>query len=355
MRIPVLLRASLAGVVLAAPEGKDSLTFHPEAGSTLSKTFQTTGEYSLDELSLMADGQDVGAFIGQVEFSLESGLTVEVQDVYKRVEDGRPLALLRTFERLENTTTLHASQMGEMPEIDVKSALEGKTVAFTWNAETSAYELAFHESEGEDELLEGLEEDMDLRYLLPEGEVEVDGTWELDIVDLLPLLMPGGDLHFESEDAEMDQEAMEMFEGMMGSLGDKVRELVDGKCVCTFKGVREEGGTRLGEIQLEIEASGTIDLREILHQLVETAMAEAPEEVEVDMDIGTAELSFEYEGEGVLLWNVTAGRAHDLSLTSEVTVGLKLTADFEAMGESHGVDASLGMSGEMVFEVAAEE
>lgn len=355
MRVPVLIRASFVGVVLTTPAEKDGIAFHPEAGTTLDKVFEISSEFALDSVSLMVDGQDVGAMLGQVELTVESSATVAVSDVYKAVADGRPLELLRTFERLENAMTMSFSQAPEMPEIAVESELEGKTVAFKWNEDKGEYELSFHESEGGDDLLEGLEEDMDLRFLLPAGEVEVDDSWKVEIIDLLPLTMPGGNLHFASEDAEMDEEAMEMFEGFMESLGAKVGDLIDGQCVCTYKGTRDEAGTRVGEIQIEIEASGSIDLREILLQIFETAMAQAPAEVEANMDIGTADLSVEYKGSGVLLWNLAAGRVHSLALDGEVGFGFKLDAEFEANGESHGVDAALEMSGEMQNEVSTEE
>jgi len=355
MRASLLLRASLAGTALTAPGGGNDLAFRPEAGASLTKAFETTGEFSLDDASIIADGQDISAMIGQLEFSMETRATYEVTDLFKAVAEGRPVELLRTFEVLESVTSMSMTQVPEIPEVNAQSELEGKTVAFRWNAEKGEYELSFHESEGDDELLEGLEEDMDLRLLLPDGEVEVGGSWTIALEALAPLWMPGGNLHMMPEGENADPEAMEMFEGFVDSLGDRFGELLEGECVCTFKGLREEGGARVGEIEIEIEVAGSMDLRELLNQIVETAMAEAPTEIALEFEIATADLAVDYEGTGTLLWDVTAGRLHSLSLNGEVGFGIKLAASIEAMGESHSFDASFEMSGEMLQEVAAKE
>ena len=355
MRLTDLLRASLAGVVLSAPEETDSLSFHPAAGSSLTKGFVTESEFSLDSISAVVDGQDVSQMAGQVELSMTSSATYEVTDVYKSVAEGRPLELLRTFDTLEGSATFSLAQAPEMPEISSASDLEGKTVAFRWNAEKDEYERSFHESTGDEKLLEDLEEDMDLRFLLPDEEVEVDGTWNIELEELLALLMPGGNLQLMPEGEAADPEAMEMFAGLMDSLGTSFGEMLEGQCVCTYKGTREEGGTKVGEIELAIEITGALDLRELMNQFIETAMANAPAEIEVDFDIGTADLSLDYEGTGTFLWNLEAGRVHSFSLDGEVGFGLKLAASIEAMGESHSIDASAEMSGEMTNEVATKE
>lgn len=355
MRLVVLLRASLAGVVLAAPEGKDTLAFHPAADASLSKVFATTSEFALDSASVVVDGQDVGAMLGQIEFGLETSSNYEVTDLYKAVAGGRPVELLRTFDVLESTATVSMSQAPEMPELTSASELEGKTVLFRWNAEKDEYERSFHESSGDEELLEDLEEDMDLRFLLPAEEVEVDGTWNVELEALLAITMPGGNLHLMPEGEHADPEAMEMFEGFMDSFGTTFGDLLEGQCVCTFKGVREEAGTRVGEVEIALEITGSMDLRELLNQLIESAMAEAPAEIDVDVDIGTADLSLDYEGAGTLLWNLEAGRLHSFSLDGEVSFAVKLAASIDAMGENHSIDAALEMSGEMLNEVAIQE
>jgi hypothetical protein len=355
MRLNDLLRASLAGVALTAPEEKDTLAFHPAAGSALTKGFVTESEFSLDSISAVVDGQDLSQVIGQFEVSMTSSATYEVTDIYKAVAEGRPLELLRTFETLASSATFSMTQAPEMPEITSSSELEGKTVAFRWNAEKGEYERSFHESTGDEKLLEDLDEDMDLRFLLPDGEVEADGTWNIELEELLALLMPGGNLQLMPEGEAMDPEGMEMFAGVMDSFGSTFGEMLEGQCVCTYKGAREEGGAKLGEIELAIEVTGTLDLRELMNQLIETAMSEAPTDVEVDFDIGTADLSVDYEGTGTFLWNLEAGRLHSFSLDGEVGFGVKLAASIEAMGESHRADVSAEMTGEMTNEVVTEE
>ncbi|MEQ1893750.1 MAG: hypothetical protein ABL998_14495 [Planctomycetota bacterium] len=355
MRFPVLLRASLAGVVLTAPEGKDSLAFHPSAGTSLTKGFRTTSEFALDSVRADVDGTDVSQMVGQVEVSVESSSTYEVTDLYKAVAEGRPLELLRTFDTLEGSATFSMSQAPEMPEMASTSELEGKTVAFRWNDEKGEYERSFHESTGDEKLLEDLDEDMDLRFLLPAGEIEVGGTWNIELEALQAIAMPGGNLHLMPEGEAADPETMEMFAGLMDSFGTTLGEMLEGQCVCTYKGVREEGGTKVGEVEVAIEITGALDLRELINQFIDTALAQAPAEVDIEVDLGTADLSLDYEGAGTILWNLEAGRVQSFILTGEVSFGMKLAASLDAMGESHSIDAAFEMSGEMTNEVTTQE
>jgi len=351
------MRASLpfcalgAGVLFSAAGAGERLQFAPPAGASVTKTFVSEGEFALDELSLVADGQDVGAMIGSIEISMETRSRIEVTDLYRAVSAGRPTELVRTFDGLESHTKMNMSQIDAIPEIEASSELAGRSVLFRWNPETSDYELSFHESEGEASLLEGLEEDMDLRFLLPQEEVAPEGSWEVELGELGALMMPGGNLRMMPADAAADPEAMAMMEGLMDTFGDKMGEGLEGHCRCTFKGLRTGDEARLAEVELELELAATLDLREFLLQAVRTGIAQSGQELDVDFDIATADLSADYEGTGMLLWDTAAGRVHSLTVQGDLTVGIDIDVSIDAMGESHSMEAAMEMSGEWRLDV----
>jgi hypothetical protein len=247
------------------------------------------------------------------------------------------------------------SPEAEMPEMDSVSELEGQTVVFRWNADKGEYERAFESGEGDAELLDGLEEDMDLRVFLPDGEVDVGDTWTVPLAELRVLVMPGGDLGFRPTDMAVDEGAMEKFEELFGGFGERMAELLEGDCTCTFKGTRDEGGTKVAEIEIDLGIATTLDLSEMLDQLIRTALEEGGAGDMVQFSIDGADLNIDFDGAGTLLWDLAAGRAHGFSLSGDATIGIDMVVGVEAEGESQDVDASLEFSGTMLHELVTSE
>ena len=335
----------------------DSLAFQPQAGAVLTKSFSATSNLELDDLSLLVSGQDVAEMMGEISFTLEQETKIEVTDTYKASAGGRPTELLRTFDALSGDTRMEFSPNPggvEMPDMASSSELEGKTVRFTWNEEEESYDIAFVEGEGDDALLEDLEEDMDLRVFLPSSEVAEDATWEVELVRLDTVLAPGGNLSLLPEDVEMDQEAMEKFGEMFKGFAEKYADQLEGKCVCTYKGMREEGEVRVAEIVIELEVAATLDLTEMLSQAIQEAIEQNGAGVEVKFSFDSADLNVDFDGAGTLLWNPAAGMVHSFQVGGDVTFGLDVAFSVEAMGESQDVDASLEMQGSMDYALATK-
>ena len=97
----VFLPALGVGFFFTIGGGGEAIAFHPEPGSSVTKTFTSGGEYELDDLSLIVNGEDMGGMLGQFEMSMKALNTIEVTDAYMAVADGRPTELLRTFDTLE--------------------------------------------------------------------------------------------------------------------------------------------------------------------------------------------------------------------------------------------------------------
>ena len=294
--------------------------------------------------------------MGEVAFTLEQETKIEVTDTYKASAGGRPTELLRTFDALSGDTRMEFSPNPgvEMPEVTSSSELEGKTVRFTWNEEEEAYDIAYSEGEGDEALLEDLEEDMDLRVFLPSSEVAEDATWEVELVRLETVMAPGGNLSMLPEDMEMDQEAMDKFSEMFKGFAEKYADQLEGKCVCTYKGMREEGDVRVAEIVIELEVAATLDLTEMLSQAIQAAIEQNEQGMDVKFSFDSADLNVDFEGAGTLLWNPSAGVVHSFQVGGDVTFGVDVAFSVDAMGESQDVDASLEMSGSMDYALATK-
>jgi len=340
-------------------DGAEKIAFHPEAGSTLHKTFLVNADFSLDELSVVVDGQDVGGMLGSLEITAQQETRYEVTDEYQELAEGRPKKLARTFDGLGSQ--FHMSLSSEMgggdqdQEMKSSSELEGETVVFSWNDEKGAYDITFKDGKGDADLLEDLKEDMDLRSLLPSNEVSKDDTWKVELKDLQALAMPGGDLSLLPENSEVDPEQLDMFKDMFGDLGQNLADLLEGECTCTFRGVREESGSRLADIGVELKIACTIDLTEFFDKVMEKVMERAGGGDMPEISIETADLNLDYDGVGTLLWDLQTGHAHSFQISGDADLALDFSVSVEAQGESHAAEASLELSGTVKQEVETGE
>ncbi|HED65291.1 MAG TPA: hypothetical protein ENJ09_07030 [Planctomycetes bacterium] len=322
----------------------DEITFGPEAGSSVTKTFETKTSLDLDDFTAVVDGQNVGDMIGSFEISVESTNTIQVTDTYDAVEGSEVAKLTRSFEELTGDAVVSIeSPMMEPQEqtTSTSSDLAGLEVVFERGED--GVEVSFADgSDGDEELLDGLEMDMDLRFLLPEGSVDEGDTWSVNLAAFKQLVMPGGDLSFNAEGAE-DMEGMEdMIEEIQGQFSDEFENLLDGTCEAVYKGMREEDGVSLAEIAFEIELSSAADLTELIDQVIQMAQDETGEEIPLVFD--QADLNVDGSAEGTLLWNVAAGRAQSLDLTSSGSFAIDLALSVDAADESHSGEISLEFS-----------
>ena len=348
----------LAGAFAALTAPLDEPAFRPEVGSTLTKAFEIGANFELDDFSAVVDGQDFGAMLGSFSMSVETTTSISVTDEYAAVEDGRPTRLLRTYDTILADTMMSFSMDfgGEEQELSSSSELEGSTVVFTWNEDEGEYDVAFADEEGDSDLLDGLREEMDLRFFLPPGEVSEDETWEVDVKELIALATPGGDLSLLPDDQDMpDFEDFEFFEDIFGDdLLDQFEDLFEGSCECTYQGSRDEEGVRVAEIAVELEIASAADLSDLLIEILD-AITERVGADEIPIDVEIADLNLDLEGQGVLLWDLEAGQLHSFELTSDVVFAIDLGVSVEEDGTSHFAELSVEMSGSVEHLIEAEE
>jgi len=321
-----LLLALPAVLCLAPTPGPVALVYAPAAGTTLERIFSTSFELELESMSMSLDGEEVPAeYLDEMEGTILSEETRIVTDVLAEVSGGRATRLVRTFDLLASRD-LRTFEAGEEPEQSLNSsALQGKSVVFTWNTEEDRHDVAYAEGEeGEAALLEGLEEDMDLRALLPDGEVELGSSWELDAAVYDGILLLGGDVTLlpDGEGEPEDSAARD----------EQLEENTDGEVRATFVELRESEGQRYAVVRLEFDVSTYWDEPTV-------------EEGDLEEGIPTMEGSWRtvlgVEATGELLWDLAGGHALSLEIEGTLTMTMKQEMRGEMEGES--VESTIDM------------
>lgn len=312
----------------------EKLAFAPEEGSSLDKELSMEVSFYVEDLTMIVDGQDMGGMMmGEMDEALSFNALIKVTDEFVKSANGKPLELLRTYNEL----SAEGGTESEREPADGFDSLEDSTVLFKWNEEDGVYNKSYHESEGEEELLENLEADMDLLELLPDGEVAEGDTWEMDGSKALSLFAPGG---FPGGSGDDDSEVMEIVSQELESQFSEAFE--DFTIECTYKGLKVDGEASYGEIAFEFEGEGAIDLSELLMQMIDLQAEGA--EIEIDADI-TAGLDLSFKGSGSLLWDQKTGHLHSYEMSSEMTLLADVVAAIDVMGQSQEIEASAELSG----------
>lgn len=355
MKNKFLLIAPLiaAPALLAFRTAPAKVAFAPAEGSVVTKTFESVVELTLDQMSMTLNGGE-SPMMPDMDMSMTSKLKVMVTDEYVALRENAPKTLRRTFDELANSMSMsmQVEMMGNSNNsdktVDSESELEGKTVVFTWNEDEGKYTKRF-DPEGDDaEQLEGVLEDMDLRALLPKGEVAEGDTWNIDVKGLLPILSPGGDLKL------LPTETGDMMDGGMpgvGSMSDWIGELLEGEATGTFSGMREIDGVNVAVIKIEVDIESARDMTEIVLAALEDA--EMPPEMQMEFE--HVDVEFELEGEGELLWDPAAGRARSFHMSGPTGVTMDMGMSIEVPGQGNmAIEQVMEMTGTSNIKVAFE-
>lgn len=336
-----------------SPRGT-AIAFTIADGASHTKTFTNVAELSLDDMAMMMNGQE-SPMTPDIEMTVITNFSVTVTDEYLKMGAGRPLELKRSYDTIEQGTDLEMEIdiMGQVQSNDMQmpasSELEGSEVLFSWDGEAEAYKPSFPEGEGDEKLLEGLHEDMDLRAFLPAGDVSEGDEWKIEPQALIGVLAPGGNLKLIPE--EMDSsEMMGMGNQEMGDFSDWFSSDMEGEVVATFKGTREtEDGAMVGVVSITIEITNAVDMTEMMQE----SMSELPEEVS-EMEVTSMDLALELEGEATLLWDLAGGYMHSFEMTGDFAMQMDIAMDISAQGMDMEIEQALELSGSLTSTVAAE-
>lgn len=316
--------ALLAFVVLA-PNTFDTLAFGPKEGAKLAKRFEQHVELEKQSMTMSMGGRELPAeLLEDAVFDLEFHTKVEVEDEYEKVGDGRPLVLSRAYSSLSESETekIHMPGMPEAQETkkEKSTALEGQTVLFNWDDEKDEYAKTWSGEGADDELLKKLEEDMDLRALLPKKSLAKGDTWKIDLREFQDLFGPGGRFGFK-EDGEEDDDDDSGFE-----------DNLTGEVTCTYEGESEVDGRKLARVALACEA--------------QTFMTPGKD----DEPVG--KMTFAFDLEGSALWDVEGKHLSSYELGGNVTTKIEMTQVIDGGGQKHELEIQIELGGE--FKVTGE-
>jgi len=311
----------LAPLVLATPlvPTETKLDFAPEEGTVLTRHFEATLEMELASFQVLLDDEELT--IPDVDWSIEWVESIEVEDELLEVEDGRPTEMVRTFGDLRQESTIDAN--GEEHELLSTSALQGRVLRFEWDDDAEYYTIESDDDEGDldEETLEWLEEDMDLRAVLPEDAVETGDTWEIDAAVYLPLMWPGGLLGFLEEDEDE-------LSPLSRELNEETIENLTGEGEATLEEIREESGVRVAVIKLEL---GIETEAEAVDDDLETEDGE-------EIPPLTHTVTIERQLEGEILWDLEHNHLYSADIQASVKKTHARSQTVHADGEHEVVE-----------------
>lgn len=356
MKTKILTFAALLTVpaALAFQPRATSISFTVAEGATKNKSFTNNLEMSLDDMSMLMNGNE-SPMMPDISLQVSAGFELQVTDEYVKMREGAPATLSRTYESMDQTrnSEMEMDIMGQVTSQDSsagsESELEGSTVHFKWNSDEGDYKPSFPDDEGEAELLEGLTEDLDFRSLLPDDEVSEGDEWKVEPIALRDILLPGGDLKLIPEESDDEADMMGM-NSDVGSANDWFTDDLEGEVLATFAGMREtEGGTKVAAITFTFEITNAVDLTESMQEGMDDA--DLPPEVG-EMELNSVDLELELEGEGTLLWDISAGCAHSFEMESDLALLMDVSMDISAQGMDMNIEQSLEFSGTLNAEAS---
>jgi hypothetical protein len=298
--------ASLGLLLLAGQSGEVTLSFQAAAGRTLVRTLRSVQSQDLVRESTVLDGVELSAGEPDQGAHTEDDWSLTVTDTFESVAGGVPLVVRRRFDELRRQKRWRYSNDDgeESGDVSYESALEGKTVTFERDGPDGEFAASFAAgSKGEDELLSGLSEDLDLRALLPARPVAEGESWSIDAGAFACILYPGGELHLKDGGGEGED---------MAPWDALVRANLTGDFTATFAG-RSEGGSSCARVDLELD--------------VQT-------HVERETERSKGRIDARYELSGALTWDLDLGHARSLELHGTVRTTMTSTQRGEAEGET---------------------
>ena len=333
------LACTPAPLLLALSLPAEDLTFHPAANTEVAKTLKLDLEVNISEASMTMNGEPLpGAPDELTKNALIMNMVVGVTEKYVETKEGKPLHLLRTFDKMSLDTEFGE----ESKEVEEFKEPEGKTVEFKWNEKESAYDKSYKDSEGDKDDLKDLDPDMDLRALLPTKKVAKGDTWQVPADSLMSLFIPGGMISKapEGEQAEMVEKFKSMFSEQFAQMGK------DFKITCTYKGPKEDGAANVGEITFAFDGKMKLDLGSMFEELIKS-QAEGLPEMDLKADIG-----MNMKGEGTLLWNQAAGVLSNFEMHADMGMDLDMSMHMQQGDQPMDFALTAKANGKMNWELA---
>lgn len=337
----------LPALLAFTPRAAD-VSFHPKASSTLTKTFQNESETTLDEMTMVQNGQEIDSSMIGLEMSSTTKYRVTVTDEYLAVDGPRFTKLMRTYDEIALSSSVASSNamMGDSTmQMSGTSDLENVRVVFSWNGD--GYDVAFPEGvDGDEDLLEGLDANLDFVGLLPGAEVAEGDTWSIDPQALRPCFAPGGNVKIDLESSEEDMMGM----GNQPTPDQFIGEF-DGEVTGELVGMREVDGVQVAVIKITADIDSNRDLSDVAGDM----MGDAMKDQGIEMELESMDSEFSFEGEGELLWNLELGVLHALELSGESSQTIDTSMHISVQGQELAMEQSMTFGGNTTVTVTTEK
>lgn len=331
----------------AIAAGGTTLSSSHRASEIRRTTFSFRESASMTEMQLTQNGEEMPDMM-QMEQDRGSTRNGSFIDTTLKVEDGQRLSFDRQYVDLEQVNSMSFSgPMGDdqSNDFELSSSLNGLRVRF--DLEEDEFKASYaDEEEGEDEWLEGLEAELPWAAFIPEGEVEVGDSWELDAASFMQAIDFGGDLVFT--DGSDDSRA-----GMMEPPSGDDDVEYEGSITAKLTALEDIDGVSHAVISLVIDISSVHDLTEFMAEMA----ANPPEDVPAGMvmpDIDLMEIETALSGEGTLSWNLAAGHLESLSVEYDTEVIETVVLSVEMGPDVMEMEQAMTFEGETSFTVEVE-
>ncbi len=324
------------------------IAFEPAVGLALERSWQDEHDLLSESLRLM-HGEDGIPLPGQMR--VRSRHVLKVIDHFMEFADGRPTKLRRTFTECRRDSQMGFREMEGVqpppPMIQSSPLGKGVSVVFQWSPEESRYGRHYDASEGEEENLIGLEEDLDLSALLPPEPVVVGTSWNVEPTALRQLFAPGGSLPYDLPRKKDPRLLRTLDSGIGSGLDQTFRGQYAGTFVVSLREVRETEGRREAVLTLESDFKVSSD------QVEQVQARLGPTERAAGMVFQEATLVLQFQGSGELVWDLDGGFARALSLALEERAKQRLVFVTKA-GDAVKDTQDLQMVGKLGIQMTAQ-
>ena len=321
---------------------KTELRFAPAEGTKVRRTITLDHALVVQEMATITAS---GAQSSQEKISLDTHQVLRTLDEYRKIGDARPLLLQRRFDEVGWTGKFELPQGKE--EVKGVSPLGGTSVVYTWIPEEQDYGKYYDARESPEEVLLHLEEDLDLRALLPAAAVATGEGWSVPAAKLQDVFAPAGrlDLRFDAKRTRMNL-LRTLRCGLAGNYGEFFGGESTGECKLKLASVGEEQGRKLATVELEIKLENKIDQR----GLQQSQMSGA--EIANGYQCKSAPVTWTFEGKGTLLWDLRANRAASFQLHGNQNL---LIVTELVIGQQAPVTQRISFAGGLAFDWRFED
>ncbi len=317
--LPSLL--ALLSASTPAPQA-DSLAWRPTPGARVQRSILGKHTLTAERMEQSVNGEST---MSQRLFDLSTRVRLRVTDELREAEAGRPSVVRRYYEQstfsAETTRSLGRQQTKDA-KFQGAGSIVDTGVVFTWVPEDGNYGRYYDAEEGVEEALPGLEADLSLRQLLPEGPVEIGAEWTLTPGVLRFLFTAGGDTDYQL-DADKGINLMRL---MRCGVGMNLEQIFggeeSGEVTARWLGTEEVDGKKLALIDLAFDCLLSRDIKD------RAAMGMTVDELAMGFEMESALVELALKGGGRVRWDLGAGRLHDtidIKASERVQVMLTLT------------------------------